>query len=385
MEISIKPPLLSVVIPTKNRYEYLEILLKKLSTLESSEFEVIIQDNSDNNNDFLQYLELLDDKRVKYFYKSGWISVIDNCDLAVGNATGKYICMIGDDDGILIEPALRLLDYLESSKIDAAIVNPLSYTWPDTNHIVWDSLSGRAFFKKFSMTYKILDSKTELEKVIGKGGSFGLNKLPRIYHGFVRRNVLEMLKKDTGTYFPGPSPDMANAVGLSNYLSEYLYADFPIIISGQGKKSTGGQGSEKQHHGRIENQSHLPKDTASKWSDKIPYFWSGPTIYAESLRRALIATGRKDNLNYSFLYAVCLVYERQYLKEIWKVVFGNKNFLNCIMTLFLILYYIFITVMQRLETFIKNIVQYKIMKQNNFVACDIQEVIVKSNDFFYKN
>ena len=41
--------------------------------------------------------------------------------------------------------------------------------------------------------------------------------------------------------------------------------------------------------------------------------------------------------------------------------------------------------MQRLETFIKNIVQYKIMKQNNFVACDIQEVIVKSNDFFYKN
>ena len=305
MEISIKPPLLSVVIPTKNRYEYLEILLKKLSTLESSEFEVIIQDNSDNNNDFLQYLELLDDKRVKYFYKSGWISVIDNCDLAVGNATGKYICMIGDDDGILIEPALRLLDYLESSKIDAAIVNPLSYTWPDTNHIVWDSLSGRAFFKKFSMTYKILDSKTELEKVIGKGGSFGLNKLPRIYHGFVRRNVLEMLKKDTGTYFPGPSPDMANAVGLSNYLSEYLYADFPIIISGQGKKSTGGQGSEKQHHGRIENQSHLPKDTASKWSDKIPYFGQGQPYTQNHFVEHLLPQGVRITLTiHSFMQSV---------------------------------------------------------------------------------
>ena len=51
-----QPLLLSIVIPTKNRYDYLCILIKSLLKNQSDEFEIIIQDNSDDNTLFIEFL-----------------------------------------------------------------------------------------------------------------------------------------------------------------------------------------------------------------------------------------------------------------------------------------------------------------------------------------
>lgn len=358
-------PILSIVIPTKNRYDYLKYLVNVLVQNCNSNFEIVIHDNSDDNNLFLLYINKINDNRIKYKHVNHWVSVVENCNLAVEMATGEYVCMIGDDDGILIDNSLKVVNYLKENSIDAALVNPLVYTWPDSGHAVWkDSFSGKVLLQNYSYSYSYLSISEQLNEVVRKGASFGLGKLPRVYHGFVSKEVLDKLWNDVGTYFPGPSPDMANAVGVCKFINRYVYADFPTVISGCSGKSTAGQGGLKKHHGSIDEQTHLPKDTGKNWNVLIPKFWSGPTIYSESAYQTLTKTNQSiiQKFNYNYLYACCLVYEHNYKNMIISTVkFNNKGKVEFVY--FYILFYMFKILFKRTLNFIKNIYFYKCKKE----------------------
>jgi hypothetical protein len=163
-----------------------------------------------------------------------------------------------------------------------------------------------------------------------------MKSLPRVYHGLVSKNCLEQLKEETGSYFPGPSPDMANAVGLTKYVKTFYLIDKAIIITGNAPKSAGGQGLRHDHIGRIEDQKSLPVGTAENWSPFIPKFWSGQTIWAEAAHKALVATHRADLLakfNYSYLFACCLVFQKNLNGFTFKTIYNyrtktNKSFLG---------------------------------------------------------
>ena len=365
---------LSIVIPTKNRYEYLQVLLTELVKETSKKFEIIIQDNSDDNSGFLKFIEQLNDNRIFYYHVSGWLSVIDNCDKGVSEAKGEYICMLGDDDGILINKSLEIIEYFKKHKIDSAVVNKITFAWPDVTHKNWNGLSGKVDIPKFSNKFVYLDINQLLKTIVHQGGSMGLGDLPRVYHGFVSRAIMNQLKKETGSYFPGPSPDMANAVGLTKFTNRAVCVDFPCVISGQGKKSTGGQGSNKEHHGSIKSQAHLPKDTADRWSKNIPFFWSGPTIYSESARRALEATNTPLELNYNYLYACCLVYEPLYKNEVKGLVKNGKGLFDILK----ITYYRAIILWKRGINYLFNIYNRKLnfSKSESVYSKDIGEVII---------
>ena len=67
--------LLSVVIPTKNRYSNLIPLISALVERSSSELEIVIEDNSEDNEIFLKFYENMNSKNIKYFYCKEWRSV----------------------------------------------------------------------------------------------------------------------------------------------------------------------------------------------------------------------------------------------------------------------------------------------------------------------
>ena len=49
-------PLLSIIIPTKDRYKYLKILISLIDSYNLSELELIIQDNTSDNTEILKFL-----------------------------------------------------------------------------------------------------------------------------------------------------------------------------------------------------------------------------------------------------------------------------------------------------------------------------------------
>ncbi len=154
--------------------------------------------------------------------------------------------------------------------------------------------------------------------------------LPKVYHAVVSRAALDRVYNKSGSYFPGPSPDMANAIGLCCTLKNHVYLEFPIIISGFSYKSTGGMGARGAHIGDIKSMKHLPKDTDKLWEKKVPKLWTGETIYAESTIKSLRAMGEDEALkkfNYLNMYAAFISYNTGFNKMIFPFVKNIKDVL----------------------------------------------------------
>lgn len=373
-------PLLSIVVPTKDRYVYLLKFLEYFTnSIKSEQIELVIQDNSVNNQEILNFLEAYSDIRIKYFYYSDWLSIPENCDQGIINSSGEYVMLLGDDDCFLpwiVETCL----WMKKNKLDAVITNKPHYVWSDITGNIWGKeFTGTLTYPKYSGKILEIDIVKELS-IILKTSACRLGNVPRVYQAIVSRVKMDLLRKKSGSFFPGPSPDMANAVGLLKVIKKAVYIDFPIIITGNGFKSTGGEGIRKKHHGRIEDKTFLPKNTAQNWEKRIPYYWSGITIYAESAIKAFIRSGNEklvDNFNFNYLYAYCLVFETNYISEnLNKIIQEIKTNLT---SLFFIVFYFFKILFFRSFIFLKNIFSQKIkltsLNVKNF------ETINQASDF----
>lgn len=322
-------PLLSIVVPTKNRHFYLEFFVRYFHSINSDKIELIIQDNSNpgSNHDFIAFLKSINDKRISYSYTSEDLSVVENCDHAIASSKGEFVTLIGDDDIF----SKHLIDYVEICKaksIDALLPVKGTYTWPDVQPRFYKkNLSGIFRITNFSGKSKRLDVNSIQKKVLKLGGTDILD-LPRVYHGVIKSSVLKQVFADSGSYFPGPSPDMANAIALCKYVKNYITLDVPVIISGHSVTSAGGQGAQGQHYGDISKIKHLPKDTAANWNHKVPFYWSGNTIYADSVIQALKRMDMSQHLrllNFDYLYASCLVFDPIFKEQVKKVM-NEQNY-----------------------------------------------------------
>ena len=365
--------ILSVVIPTKDRYSYLKILLKSITESQSNQYEIIITDNSEINIEILSFLKDINSNKIKYYHNTDSLSMSENFNFGVEKANGEYVIVLGDDDGILIDESVEFLNECYHQGIEAIQTIPIVYQWPDNSHLVWGAFGGTFYMDRRPVFVNKINVKKELNKQINYGFGYGLGNLPRVYQGFVLNVCLKKLKEKCGTSFPGPSPDMANAVGLCSIITKAVFTNKYLVVSGHSKKSAGGMGGRKEHVAEISDVDWLPKETKDLWSKKIPFYWTGPTIYSESARLALIRTNINlvEKINYNYLYAILNIYEKK-CRNRTKLTIKNNNH----NTIFLKLnrYYIYIKIfIKRSINFLSNLLKYKVT--NDTKAKDISEVI----------
>ncbi|MEG1402199.1 glycosyltransferase family A protein [Bacteroides sp.] len=345
-------PILSIVVPTKNRYIYLMELVKLFLKLDYLNIELVIQDNSDDNNLFSQFIANQSDDRIKYYYENKHLDIVQNANLAIQNSSGEYVCFIGDDDGFS-SSIIDCVIWLKENSIDSLVLfNPV-YTWPDVKSKIFN-FSSSLKLDSYSGVFTEISPQNELRKVLNKGGT-SLEKMPRVYQGIVSRKSLDKLYMATGSFFPGPCPDISNAVGLCFFVNKCYYLDYPVIVSGQGKKSGAGLGAQHKHQGEIESLSFLPKRTATLWENDIPKVWTGETIWAESCVKALRNTGHEEfisSLNLNRLYAKFLIFNPKYYKCLIKM--------NNEIVLHKLIYYCFLLFNERLCAFVRNFLVIKL-------------------------
>lgn len=305
-------PLLSIVVPTRNRPECVESLLRGLCASGADNFEIVVQDNSSDDS-LGARLAATADPRIRYEHVAEPLNMHQNFDRAVARAKGHYACALGDDDAVIVDEALTVLERARARDVDAVLTGLAFYYWPGVIHRFWGDTGGLLtdFETKSGDREILLDPREELRRVFASGVTNGLGRLPRVYQGFVSRRSLNALFDKCGSYFPGPSPDMANAVALAPFVNSTLYTEQPIVISGYSPRSGGSAGASGKHHGRLEDQPHLPAGTLEHWDDAIPRFWSGVTIYAQSALAAARAVLHPPlpPIGYHRLYAACLIFE----------------------------------------------------------------------------
>lgn len=327
--------LLSVVIPTKNRYDYLIECIQSLLKFDVQKVEIVISDNSDDNQPFLDVFEktINECPNLKYYYTKEKLSQTGNSNVAFEHATGKYCCYIGDDDSLALA-ALDYVEYIDKKGIEAAVCDVATYHWPD---VVFEGKAKPYFsYRKNPLDIKELIPLDVVNEVLSCGIQ-DIKFLARVYHGIISFGILNRVKDLTGSYFPGPSPDMANAMACTLMLSKYVYINQPLVISGYSYKSAGGMGLRGAHSGKLSQAKQLSSDVEEKWTVGIPKLWLGYTMWLESGLKALEALNEKKlsgKANFFAMYAKTWLKYPQYRKDVLSFISGPsaymKFFYECI-------------------------------------------------------
>jgi len=334
MSIKGNVPLLSVVIPTRNRQEYAISCIESILRIPDPELEIVVQDNSDTRKLEELLHQNVQDSRLRYRYTPTSLSIIDNFDAAVRLATGEYLCLIGDDDGInpeIIE-ATRWAKYNGIDTLKPACC--VNYLWPGSggrSTLFTDvpQKTGRLIINYFSGKIVYPDKEQELQRLVRKGGQEYLGtELPKFYHGIVRRECLDKVREKIGSYFGGLSPDIYASVSLANTARNMVSIDYPLTLPGACRKSGSVENQLGEHTGNLEDAPHLQDRGSYEWAKQVPRYYSVQTIWADSTLAALQDLGREDlidDFNVAYLAACCLWAHPKYKKVILRDLYRTTN------------------------------------------------------------
>ncbi|MBK2111617.1 glycosyltransferase family 2 protein [Francisella tularensis subsp. novicida FSC159] len=273
-------PLLSICIPTKNRQYYCVEVIKHILAYNNENFELCIHDHSDDKS-IESAIKVIKDKRLKYKYTKEEISSVENMSRSIEMASGKYICMIGDDD-IVLPNIFECVDFMEANDVDSFCYGGIipDYVWPNNKE------SGRLNIFSGKEIEKIVD-KNVLEKKLKRLFRNGIinyqrYNLPRLYHGIIKKSVLDEISYKVGSYFRGLSPDIYSTVALSSLVSKHCISGCPISIAGVCSQSTSAQNRDGQHQGSLDKAIHLKNNKNYDWDSSVPKYYSVETIWAET-------------------------------------------------------------------------------------------------------
>jgi glycosyltransferase involved in cell wall biosynthesis len=289
--------ILSIIIPTRNRQNYAYVAALQILESTSSKVQVVIQDNSDEPSLITKFKDEKLISRIKYNYSPQILSFVSNFSKGVEIADGEYICIIGDDDGI--NPEIELfVTWARDNNIEA--ITPeikLNYIWPGTGISYYKKDTGNLTIVDFNLKYKFYDPKKELNKLLNSGGQNYLNyNLVKVYHGIIKKSLMEEIKGITGKYFGGLSPDIFSSVALSFVTDRVLKIDYPLTIPGVCNKSGAGHSSTGRHHGNLKDAPQLKGHRDYQWSSLVPRFYSVETLWADSSVAAFRKMGKFELL-----------------------------------------------------------------------------------------
>lgn len=273
-------PLLSVAIPTKNRQYYCIEVIKHILSYDNENFELIIQDNSDDRV-IEQFISTVEDRRLKYVYTDEQISSVENMSRSIKMTKGEYVCMIGDDDSIL-PTIFEYVKYMKENDIDSISPGYIpEYFWP--NNETGNSGTLKIIKTRFISEYQQIEPIKRLEKLFENGiVNYSSYNLPRVYHGLIKKEVLDKIYNKIGAYFAGLSPDIYSTVALSSLVKKHFLVKGTFTIAGVCPQSTTSQSRLGGHKGELKDAPHFKNNDSYKWDNLIPEYYSVETIWAET-------------------------------------------------------------------------------------------------------
>ncbi len=326
--------LVSVVVPTKNRYKYLKYLIQLIDSFKLPELEFVIQDNSDDNTEIVEYLKAYPSPDIKYYYSNEPLTMSGNGELAIKNSTGEYVCYIGDDDGVC-RNIVDWVKWMKENNVKAIYnQNNVFYRW-----------GGKA---KVMAPYKGIikhNSSKEIDKLLRRGMCLAKTSLPMLYHGIVRRDVLDGIIQKIGTLFPSVPPDISGSICLAYNIDEYYEIRTPIIINGASAMTGGGVIQQ----GGVLALSDVPfinEKDIEEWEPSIPPLWCGNYAWAESGIKTLKKLGKDEKLkgfdvDYCLATAVALRPNKSLLRKMgWKYSKNKIRYLLFVVALIFDKYYV---------------------------------------------
>lgn len=229
-----RPPRFSIVIPTRDRAQTLAHALRTCIAQEGfDDYEIVVCDNH-SSPATRAVVDGEDCPRLRYLRTDRALAMSENWEFAVSFATGEYVTVLGDDDG-LMPYALRELDRLAAAHDRPAAIHWHRglYTWP-TIRVPEDADYLRLPMRR---SLEVLNGREQLLRA--SRYEIGADMLPMIYCSVVRRDVLDSLRQRSGRLFPNLYPDIYSGYALAHAVGTYVSVGIPMGIAGLSGSSNG--------------------------------------------------------------------------------------------------------------------------------------------------
>lgn len=247
-------PSVSLVIPTRERAAYLRFALQTCLDNPDADLEVLVLDNA-SEDDTAAVVAAIDDPRLRYLPSDTRLSMRDNFERGLKEARGSWIGFIGDDDGVFAFTVARLKAILAAHpQVDAVAAARAHYFWPD----LLASRRGIGLLPRRSGV-EVRRSRAALRGLLADDNYYDL---PCLYHGFVRRSVVERIAAEQGRFFLSAIVDVYSSIALGAADIAYAYSRAPLFINGGSQRSNGasllgGGGKQERANWQKEQEQQL--------------------------------------------------------------------------------------------------------------------------------
>lgn len=281
-----KKPLISIVIPTRDRYETLPFTLKTILQQDFDDYEIIVSDNNSSQQTKVE-IDKINSSKIKYVRSNIDLNITNSWEQAVSNANGEYIMGLADNDGIIEGALLFLVNLIKINNYPKIInIAKNNYNWPCLD----DDMKNILFLQK-NPSFELIDSVEIINKVLNDNKEF--YRLPMIYNSIVHHSLIEKMKKKNGRIFNTITPDVYSGFCLAYLNKSFLYLSMPIVIGGNSSKSIG------VNHLRNPDGDIIKKDISllnisANHPKQIPFVISGNGRIYEAFTRAKEYVDIKD-------------------------------------------------------------------------------------------
>ncbi len=224
-----KRPLLSIVIPSRNRGQYLPEVLRTVLEQPYSDLEVIIADNASDDGTESIIAKTID-SRIRYERSSDILGMAENWERGLSYTRGHYVFFLGADDGMTPGSLDWIAEVLIKFKPPSLTWQKPDYTWPDASppNLLQLVLPSEPRWINGSMILRLLAM-----------GLTNYGLLPNIYSSFVSRLAIERVQEKQGKFFASVTPDVYSAISLMSEFSNFIFSPYPFSLSGGSGASNG--------------------------------------------------------------------------------------------------------------------------------------------------
>jgi hypothetical protein len=266
-------PLISIVIPTRNRPDTLAVCLRAMRHHVSPDIEIVVQDNS-TNPDSIEVVEVAAklDSRIRYARAPYPTSQRHNFELGLAAATGDYMSIIGDDDGYSIGSLDWLARQLRRKPVDAVRWNLLHYVWPSLSQ---DGVGFMDLYPTLTFGGFSIEPGTALASKVIRTEMNGSWENILVYHGMISRNVYDRMKSITnGVFFRYPMPDVYAHNVIPFFCDTYLQVNDIVSIYGVSGHSAGAswtRSRSKEGEASHEGNRWMTESVVDEVAQKLPW------------------------------------------------------------------------------------------------------------------
>jgi len=231
-------PRFTVIIPQKNRAEYLYHTLRTCIIQDYPNFEIIVADDCSDDNSVEIVKELQkQNSHIKLIEHENHVGMRINFEEALAAVQPGYVIALGGDDGLVPGCIARMYEIIKETGTELLTWSQSRYAYPIKGHAATIFSVPRKTFNGV----KMIKSSEFLNK-IAKTLYYMVDDCPMFYvKGVASTKLVDRVKTRTpdGCFYYCPTPDGFSGVVLAGEVEEYAYTREPLTINGDTTKSQG--------------------------------------------------------------------------------------------------------------------------------------------------